>query len=184
MEARKAKILLIDDDKNFLEETRQLLEEAGYEGRVCPDSRKGLEEVQQYSPDCIILDMNMPALDGQDLLLLLHRKYPELPVIMCSGLSNMDERYLLKSGAMEVLQKPFSHQHLFAAIEQAIDRKDEATPVVLKGFKLRDIRDMVLRKVIVKALTRTNFNITHSAGLLGISRQCLLRYIKRLQISY
>lgn len=180
----KARILMIDDDENFLHETQELLKEAGYETRGCGDPRQALSVIQEYKPDCIIVDFCMPGLDGQDLLLLMHRKFPDLPVIVCSGMPEMDHRHLLKAGATEVMQKPFSHNAFFSAIEQALSQKEEIMPVVVKGFNLREIRNTVLRKVIIKALSRTDFNITHSAALLGVSRQCLLRYIKQLRIVY
>lgn len=184
MTPTKARILIVDDDTEFLRETHALLSEQGYETLTCPESRKALSMIEERRPSCVLLDLRMPALDGQDLLLLIRRKHPDLPVIICTGISNVDERYLLKSGASDVLQKPFSYTTLFSTIEQATSQEDEMTPVVLKGFNLRDIRDSVLSKIIVKALARTNFNVTKAAGLLGVSRQCLLRYIKRLQISY
>ncbi len=180
----KARILIIDDDESFLKETGELLKEANYESRGCPDPRQALSIIQEYKPDCVITDFCMPALDGQDLLLLMRKKFPGLPVIICSGMPEMDERHLLKAGATDVVQKPFSHSAFFAAIDQALSQKEEVTPVVIKGFNLREIRATVLRKVIIKALARTDFNITHSAALLGVSRQCLLRYIKQLRIAY
>lgn len=184
MGTEKRKILVVDDDRSFLEEISGLLNDEGYEVNTCAESGKALSMVDSYKPHCVIMDYSMPALDGQDLLLLIQRKHAELPVIMCTGVIDINTSYLLKSGAREVLQKPFSDTALLNSIEQAVSEGGDSIPIQIKGFNLREIRDTVLRKVIVKALSRTNFNITHSASLLGISRQCLLRYIKRLQISY
>ncbi len=180
----KAKILMIDDDESFLQETGELFKEGGYESRGCKDPHRALEAVQEYKPDCIMVDFCMPGMDGHDLLLLMRRKFPAVPIIICSGMPAMDHRHLLKAGAADVIQKPFSHSTLFNIIEQALSQKEEMTPVMVKGFNLREIRNTVLRKVIIKALAKTDFNITHSASLLGVSRQCLLRYIKQLHIAY
>ena len=181
---KKGKIFLVDDDSDFLQETSELLSEVGYTTETCQDPHLALEGIKSFQPDCVLLDMRMPSLDGQDLLLLIRRRHPDLAVIICSGVGELDARYLLKCGATDVLQKPFLHTTLFDAIDQAVLQREELTPVVLKGYNLRQIRDTILRKVIIKALTRADFNITHTASLMGISRQCLLRYIKRLQISY
>lgn len=179
----KAKIFIVDDDESFLRETKALLEEGGYPCMTCSDSTKALSAIESFTPDCVILDINMPFLDGQDLLLLIRRRYPDLPVIVCTAIPNVDERYLLKSGASDILRKPFDHTVLFNTLDEAISKKDEVTPMVLRGFNLRENQNTVLRKTIVRALSHTNFNHTHSAALLGISRQCLLRYIKRLHIA-
>lgn len=184
MDKSKIKIMIVDDDKSYLEEIESTLKEEGYETLVCQDSSRTLSTIQESRPRLVLLDVRMPALDGQDLLLLIRRKYPDLPVIICTGLTHIDSHYLLKSGASEVLLKPFSHTALLGAIEQAVSGEGESIPMVLHGFNLKEIRDSVLRKVIVRGLSRSNFNVTHTATLLGISRQCLLRYIKRLQITY
>lgn len=184
MENSKGKILLIDDDTGFLAETEGVLREAGYEAATCPSSREALAAVKNYQPDCLILDIKMPHLDGQDLLLFMKRRYPALPVIISTGVSSIDERYLFKSGAAEILKKPFSADVLFAAIDSTISQDDEETPLVLHGFNFREIHEEVTRKIIVKALSESNFNVSLAARLLHISRQCLLRYIKRLQITY
>src|SRR5262245_14562599 len=124
MENLKAKILMIDDDESFLHETGELLREMSYDMRGCNDPRQALGAIQEYKPDCVIVDFCMPGLDGQDLLLLMRRKFPDLPVIVCSGMPEMDQRHLLKSGATDVIQKPFSHSAFFAAIEQALSQKE------------------------------------------------------------
>lgn len=184
MENTKVKIMVVDDDVDFLEEIRLTLMEGGYEVVTCQNSSSALSTIYENKPRCLLLDVRMPALDGQDLLLLIRRKYPDLPVIICTGLTNIDTHYLLKSGASDVLHKPFSHSALVQAIEQVVSGEGESMPMMIQGFNLREIRDSVLRKVIVRALSRSNFNVTHTASLLGISRQCLLRYIKHLQIAY
>lgn len=178
------KVLVIDDDTKYLEEMDSLLKEAGYQVETCADPLKANEFLARGPVSCVILDYKMPGLDGQDLLHLIHAKHPEIPVILCSAYLEREGPYFLKEGAFEILSKPFSSRILFDTIQKALAKEEEVTPIFVKGYDLRAARATITRKMIVKALSRSEFNVTHAAKLLGISRQGLIRYMKRFQISH
>ncbi|MBI3317171.1 MAG: response regulator [Candidatus Omnitrophica bacterium] len=184
MKEPKKTVLLIDDDIDFLESTEDTLQEAGFRIRGCSDPTKALLTIQELHPDCVILDILMPGLDGEDLLLMIRGKYAELPILVCSGAPHVDVPALLKSGASEVLRKPFTETALLTALDQMISDEKEAVSLVVKGFNLYDIRTTVTRKVIIKALAKTHFNLPKAALLLGIAQKRLQRYIKQLKISF
>ncbi|OGX06551.1 MAG: hypothetical protein A3G87_07380 [Omnitrophica bacterium RIFCSPLOWO2_12_FULL_50_11] len=126
----------------------------------------------------------MPGLDGEDVLHLIHSAYPEVPVIICSGYTDFKDSYFLQEGAQDILRKPFDHQVLFDTLNRVVTRKEEITQIAVKGYDLRNARETVIRKLIVKVLSKSGFNVTHAAKLLGVSRQCLLRYMKRFHINH
>lgn len=176
------KVLVVDDDVQYLEMMQDLLKDAGYDVQTCPDPLKAIDCLTAHSARCVLLDFHMPGLDGEDLLHLIHSKHPEIPVIICSGHLEAEENYLIHEGAFEILAKPFDHQALCEVLNRALEKGHEVTPVVVEGLDLRAARDTVMRKVIIKALSKADFNVTQAAKLLGISRQYLIRYLKFYQI--
>ena len=76
---------------------------------------------------------------------------------------------------------PRARRHPSPGLHPAAAKQEERLRL---GYDLRTVRETVLRKLIIKALTKCAFNATHAAKLLGISRQCLLRYVKRYKIAY
>ena len=82
-------ILLIDDD----EKTRQVFDRyftaQGYQINCAVDGREGLRVLESELPDLVITDIIMPEVDGMEVLLYLHEKHPELPVIAMSGGSSL-----------------------------------------------------------------------------------------------
>jgi|GEM_PF-2033676 len=181
------KILAVDDDEPYLATLSDLLKADGYEVETCSNPRE-VQKVLENGPfHCVILDYFMAGLDGQDLLRLIQTKYPNLPVIICSGyLEPQQLEELKQEGAGAVFQKPFEHEALRSTINKlmAASSDDDTMSIIIKGYNFKTVRDTVFRKLIIKALTKSKFNATHAAKLLGISRQSLLRYTKRYQINY
>lgn len=120
MEKAKSKtILIIDDDAAFLEELHALLSEKNYNVVTCSNSEQALLMVRDYAPTMILLDLAMPSLTGEDLLHLIRMRHPHIPVMICTGVPNIDPWPLLENGATSVFQKPFHIENLFRAIDKA-----------------------------------------------------------------
>ena len=117
-----ATVLIVDDDPAMLRYIRSLLELDGY--RV-ESAASGLAAVQRVSaglaPDIVLLDVNMPEMDGLETLRQLLQVRPGLKIIMCSAVP--DPRKALEafiSGAHEFLTKPFRHLYLSATLERCL----------------------------------------------------------------
>ncbi len=178
------KVLAVDDDAVECELIGNLLEHKGYDVTACTDSHQAIDMIAAGEFDCILLDLHMNGLDGTELLPIIKHKFPELPVIIVSGFVDAsNQRYYNSLGAFEVLGKPFSREHLLDALKRAVG-VTETIPLVLDNLSLLDARDRVYRKLIVTALRRANWNQIKAAKLLGISRHCLMRWLKKLQITY
>ncbi len=125
-----ARILLIDDDPDFVEATRTVLESVPYEVIVAYDGDEGLEKVQKERPDLILLDIIMPTQDGFHVCEKL-KGDPELwhiPIIMLTSLSRHigDTTYSVQDGMMleadDFIDKPVRPKELLARVARLLKR--------------------------------------------------------------
>lgn len=178
------RVLAIDDNERLLKSCREFLSRSGFSVTTCSDSAQVVPLLKAHDYDVALLDIRMPGLEGTDLLPLIKKVQPELPVILISAYCDEGAAgYYHALGAFETMSKPFSHEALLDAVTRAIQRQ-ERIPVVLATLSLREARDQVYRKLILAALRKTNWNQLRAAELLGVSRYCLIRWIKKLGIAY
>jgi len=119
------KIILIDDDKGIRDTTVDILELAGYQIYTSSNGKTGIQLIKTEKPDIILCDINMPELDGYEVLRILNR-IPEtnnIPFIfLSSNANNSDIRKGMNLGADDYLTKPFKEIDLLDAIETRISR--------------------------------------------------------------
>ena len=127
---RKAKILLIDDDVDFVESTKTILESKPYEVIVAYNGDWGLQKAREENPDLILLDIIMPIKDGFTAAEQL-KKDPQLgkiPVLMLTGFaSKVGETHLavsqgLKLETEDYIDKPISPEELLARVEKHLKK--------------------------------------------------------------
>ena len=131
-DTKKTRILIIDDDVGFRDLLRLHLSAAGYQVQVAEDGVTGGRALLAQTPDLIVSDLNMPFLDGFELLSLL-RSEPDtasIPVILLSGRSDGDTMAkAVELGAADFLIKPVTRDQLFESIEACLARnKGRTTP--------------------------------------------------------
>ena len=121
------KILIIEDDRETRDMFVEGLIEEGFEAIGAKNGRVGIQKTQEYLPDLIICDMNMPELNGDRVLTTL-RQNPStamIPFIFMSALSNETERHeAMELGANDYLTKPFTVEQLLEAIAKFSDSAD------------------------------------------------------------
>ena len=117
----KGRVLLIDDDRTFLEETKALLTEAGYEVSTCCNAVAFLHMIRVHKPSCVVLDINMPGLRGTEILTWIYRQKFDLRVIVCSGV-DFDEDEFGNAHPFAILKKPFDIPDFIQKIDFAIDQ--------------------------------------------------------------
>ena len=88
----KLKILVVDDEPEFVELIKMRLEDNGYDVVTAVDGKQGLEKVKSESPDAVLLDILMPGLDGIEALKRIRRSDKDLPVFIVTAFSN-EERF-------------------------------------------------------------------------------------------
>jgi CheY-like chemotaxis protein len=111
-------ILVVEDSVPFREVLAELLELDGHRVWACDSALKCLKENQM---DLVITDLQMPQMDGFELIRNLRRSRPELGVIAISGLSDQLLQMATSLGAKAVLAKPFTAEELFLAVRTVTD---------------------------------------------------------------
>ena len=116
------RVAVIDDEKSIREMLQIGLAQEGFEVRTAVDGPDGLTVVRDWKPDCIVLDIMMPKIDGLSLIPLL-RRLTEVPIIMLTARGDVRDRIDgLKAGADDYLPKPFDLDELIARIQTALRR--------------------------------------------------------------
>lgn len=124
-----ATILLIDDDAEVLEINKKYLMGEGYKVYSTPNPLKGIEGVKKVSPDCIVLDVMMPEMDGFEACKKI-REFSNVPIIFLTGKSSEDDKINgLITGADDYIVKPYSLRELKARIDVLLRRSAIAKPV-------------------------------------------------------
>ena len=121
------RVLVVDDDEDIRRLVRTLLERTGASVRDAANGRDGLREFHGFRPDLVVLDVNMPELDGWAVLERI-RDMSDVPVLMLTARGDELERVRgLQSGADDYVVKPFGKQELVARV-QALLRRASRTP--------------------------------------------------------
>lgn len=120
-----AHILVVDDDDAFRESIVQLLALSNHTVASAADGQLALRYLSKNAADLVLLDMMMPVKEGYETLLEIRTRMPHLPVIaMTGGMPALAPDVLLRGaqhfGAQVILEKPFSHDQLTAAVEQLL----------------------------------------------------------------
>ena len=124
------KIFIVEDDRSIVSELEALLIHAGYAVEVLKDFQNALEEILRVLPDLILLDINIPYLNGEVLLQNL-RKVSNIPVIMVtSRASEVDEVLSMSYGADDYITKPYNPTILLLRIQAVLKRSEKVLDVV------------------------------------------------------
>lgn len=115
------KILIIDDEPDFVKMLKMRLEFSGYEVAIAFDGDEGLEILRKEIPDLILLDIMMPNKDGYTFLLDMKKdeRTREIPVIALTAKAGMKDLFELE-GAKDYIVKPFESEHLLAKIREVV----------------------------------------------------------------
>ncbi len=118
------KVLVIDDNPTIVELIKYAVSLKGaYQVIVAYDGAQGLEQIYAEGPDCVIIDVKMPRMDGYQLVRCLRGdvRTSEIPLIILSALTRTEDRMTgMLSGVDEYLTKPFKPGALNAAIERVL----------------------------------------------------------------
>jgi two-component system response regulator HydG len=120
---KKAKILVVDDDRNLLDLLVDTLDAIGYQPIPAPGGVEALEKLSDEKFDLIITDIKMPDIDGIQLLKKVRRYYPELPVLFITGVTAPE--IIARALPDGVLAKPFRISHIEDLIESTLKQNPE-----------------------------------------------------------
>lgn len=122
----KKKILVVDDEPDFVKTVKMRLEASNYEVITAYDGKEALEKVKQCKPDAILLDIMMPEKDGMQVLKEVRAKDKKLPIFMITAFSS-DERFKLakKLGASGFMVKTGNLRDEIENINSALNIADK-----------------------------------------------------------
>jgi len=121
----KQQILVLEDDPGILENVVEILEEAGYEVKSAMDGKTGVTLALEWMPDLVLCDINMPEMDGLEVLLTIRKdeRLATLPFIFLTAEGKPDDfRRGMKTGADDYLVKPFKAKDLLDSIKSVLKR--------------------------------------------------------------
>lgn len=140
------KILIVEDDSSMQEELKGLLENASYDTLILTDFLHAKEYILKTNPDLVLLDVNIPYLNGE-LLLKELRKESSVPVIiLTSRASEIDEVLSISYGADDFITKPYNPTILLLRIQNVFKRVNQ----VKDKLKYRDLDVYQNRGVLTK----------------------------------
>ncbi len=164
---RMQKILIIEDDSVISHELSNLLNNSGYEALELQNFENAIEEILEISPDLILLDINIPYMNGEILLQNL-RKKSNIPVIMVTSKNNeTDEVLSMSFGADDYITKPYNPNILLLRISAVLKRSSNSIDVVKykdlevymkKGIIRKDEQEIILTK---NEMIIFNYLLTH-----------------------
>jgi CheY-like chemotaxis protein len=127
MKAHMTKILVIDDDASDRDLLAAVLTKRGYEVILADNGGTGLMLCHRRTPDAVVLDLNMPGIDGRSILRQLRILHPTLPVVVFSGHSTEEiEQEMLNQGATACIEKAFSLDQLGSALQEVLPSPTQA----------------------------------------------------------
>ncbi|ODT84954.1 response regulator transcription factor [Phenylobacterium sp. SCN 70-31] len=148
------KLLLIEDDAGTAGYVRQGLAELGHACDHAATGLDGLTAALTNSYDAIILDRNLPQLDGLAVLRALRAEDHKTPVLILSALAQVDDRIKgLNAGSDDYLAKPFSFQELIARLAAIVRRGDKA-PAATTTLRVADLELDLLGRFATRGTRR------------------------------
>jgi DNA-binding NtrC family response regulator len=120
----KGSILVVDDESEIREGLELLLKGEGYGVASAETGESGLAKLEEHPFDLLLLDVSLPDRNGLDMLKEIHRRDPDLSVVLITAYGSIDmARAAFKNGAMDYITKPWSNDELLAQVAQAVEAR-------------------------------------------------------------
>ncbi len=120
-----ARVLVIDDDEGLRTLMKAMLEGTGHQVVEATDGAEGLRMFEKQRADVVITDINMPGMDGHEVITTFRKRHPGVPIVAISGGGSASKDDLLMNaaalGAVEVITKPFEFQQFVGAVGRALE---------------------------------------------------------------
>jgi two-component system nitrogen regulation response regulator NtrX len=131
------RILVVDDDANLLKSIAKILKLENYSVDTLINGLETEKYITEHNYHCLLLDVKMPVISGMEVLKMVNRKYPAIPVIMISGQSDIETAVgSVKEGAYDFIEKPINPERLIVAVKNALQR-----------FQLQEINESIFMEL-------------------------------------
>jgi len=147
-------ILVVDDEKAIRDGCHRVLTGKGYEVVTAENGQIALKILSERPIDIILLDLKMPVMGGEELLEIVRRTYPDIPVIIITGHGTVDTAVVcMKEGAYDFITKPFQIDQFLLTVTRATEkRRLEKKAEQLKEETMRNLYDLNLEKSRLKTI--------------------------------
>jgi FixJ family two-component response regulator len=164
-------VFIVDDDVSVRESLELLVHCAGWQPESFASAQAFLDYPRVHVPNCLVLDVSLPGLNGLDLQRIVADERTDMPIIFITGYGDVPMTVqAMKAGAIEFLTKPFQDDVLLTAIRAALERSRVALGVEAEMRVLRDrYASLSQRERQVMALVVSGLLNKQVGGELGIS---------------
>jgi len=171
MPPTKPIVFVVDDDISVRESLELLIASAGWQPEIFASAQEFLHRPRSPVPNCLVLDLSLPGLNGLELQRRIAAERTDMPIIFITGHGDVPSSVqAMKAGATEFLTKPFSDDALLSAIRQALERSRDALDGEAEMQSLRKRYDsLTVRERQVMALVVSGLLNKQVGGELGIS---------------
>ncbi len=130
MTFKKENILVVDDNNDMLNLIQRQLKSFNYRTYKASSVNEGIEVLKNTNIDLLISDLNMPNINGIELLKYTQEHFPSIPKLVISGIPSIHNAIdAMKSGALDYLTKPFTSEELHKAITDSLNKKKIASKI-------------------------------------------------------
>jgi two-component system KDP operon response regulator KdpE len=164
------RVLVVDDEPQIRHAVRRALQARGYEVALAADGEQAIVEAEDVAPDLVVLDLNLPGIDGLEVCRRL-REWSSVPILVLSVREEESDKVAaLDLGADDYLTKPFGADELLARVRALLRRADvrEASPP--PRFRAGDVEIDLGSRTVLRAgepvrLTRTEWELLDALAL-------------------
>lgn len=150
------RVLIVEDEKHIYSPLKEGLEGNNYAVDIAIDGEEGLSMAQSNEYDVIILDLNLPKIDGIEVCQILRKEKNNTPIIMLTARSQLDNKIEgLEIGADDYMTKPFSFKELLLRLNNLIKRSKTEIDDILK---VADIELDSIKRSVCKAEQEVELN--------------------------
>jgi FixJ family two-component response regulator len=164
-------VFVVDDDVSVRESLESLIRCEGWQPETFASAQEFLDHPRVLVPNCLVLDVSLPGLNGLDLQSLIAGERTDMPIIFITGHGDVPMTVqAMKAGAVEFLTKPFNDEVLLIAVQAALERSQVALSLEAEMRVLRDrYESLSPRERQVMVLVVSGLLNKQVAGELGIS---------------
>jgi FixJ family two-component response regulator len=140
-------VFVVDDDISVRESLELLIQNAGWQPELFESAHDFLSRPRVFVPNCLVLDITLPGLNGLDLQRRVAVDRTDMPIIFITGYGDVPTTVqAMKAGAVEFLTKPFSDTVLLSAIQNALERSQTALRLEAEMQELRGRYESLSRR--------------------------------------
>jgi len=142
---KDAKLLLVDDEKGFLDTLTKRLEKRELKVWVAYSGEDALVELEKNAAiEVVVLDVKMPGMDGIETLVEIKKRFPLMEVIMLTGHATVETAIDgMKLGAFDYLMKPCDIEALISKVKEAVEKKKQHDEKIMEA-RIKEISDRMV----------------------------------------